>query len=338
LAVFALNFQVGNVYLYPFAFFAFMEEKISIRAIEHYSNQFASKLADSFFQKKEKVNGKEILSFCEIKQVNLFVVKELMQLWNLESEKWQSPFFNYESLEVQEVVAQFKNVLSNNISIRKKDFVPLLKAAVSQTLFLILAPYDFYANALDQKKGLVRVDELKNETRYLKINQRPLEKLVEKLEMRKADVIMGNEAFGMLDHILEEVNFTPEDIDSHIATFSKVISLQIESLFEVKETKPAESQPRPLPRAATATVNNNNKEEKTNEFRIKDSLTINQKFMFTKMLFSGDFEIFTEAIERLDNLDSLKQVTNYINDNYPHWDRESEEFEEFMAVVQRKFS
>src|SRR5689334_22272376 len=217
-----------------------MEEKINTRAIDQYSNLFASKLADSFFQKNEKINGKEILSFCDIKQVNLFVLKELMRLWNAESEKWRSPFFDYESSEVQTVVAQFKNVLSNNISISKRDFLPLLKAAVSQTLFLILAPYDFYANTLDRKKGLVRVEELKNETRYLKINQKPLEKLVEKLELRKADVIVGNEAFGMLDHILEEVNFTPEDFDGHVAAFSKVVPLQFESLFELKENKLAE--------------------------------------------------------------------------------------------------
>ena len=325
-----------------------MEEKISTRAIDQYSNLFASKLADSFFQKNEKINGKEILSFCDIKQVNLFVLKELMRLWSVENEKWRSPYFNYESAEVQEVVAQFKNVLSNNISIAKRDFLPLLKAAVSQTIFLILAPYDFYVNTLDQKKGLVRVEELKNETRYLKINQKPLEKLVEKLEKRQADVIVGNEAFGMLDHILEEVNFTPEDIEGHIAAFSKVVPLQIESLFDVNESKSAETkpqQPQPQPKPTVVATNNNNNDlhtgqpgEKKSEFRIKDSLTINQKFMFTKMLFSGDFEIFTEAIERLDNLDSFSQVNNYINDNYPHWDKESEEFEEFMAVVHRKFS
>ena len=307
-----------------------MEEKISIKAIDQYSNFFASKLTDSFFQKSEKINGKEILSFCEIKQVNLFTLRELLRLWNEESEKWRSPFFNYDATEVQQAAAQFKNVLSNNILVSKKDFFPLLKTAVTQTLLLVLSPYDFYVKVLDQKKGLVRVDELKNETRYLKINQRPLEKLVEKLEARKADIIMGNEAFGMLDHILEEVNFTPEDVDKYLAEFAKVVPLKMESLFEVKESKAPnnnEKTPSPVERAGVRS-----------DFRIKDSLTINQKFMFTKMLFSGDFEIFTEAIERLDNLDSLKQATSYINENYPHWDRESEEFEEFMAVVQRKFA
>ncbi|HCW08699.1 MAG TPA: hypothetical protein DGG95_15175 [Cytophagales bacterium] len=320
-----------------------MEEKISHKAIDQYANFFTSKLADKFFQQQDKINGKEILSLCEVKQVNLFVVKELMRLWNQESEKWRSPYFNYEATEVLDFVAQFKIVLSNNILIAKKDFLPLLKTAVAQTLFVILSPYDFYANLLDQKKGLVRVDELKNENRYLKINQKPIEKLVEKLEARKVDEIMGNEAFGMLDHILEEVNFTPEDIDGYLATFSKVLPLKIESLFEAKETREVKEVKPELPKeqpkvAAAVEVKNEKSEEKKKEFRIKDHLTINQKFMFTKMLFFGDFEIFTEAIERLDNLDSLAQATKYINDNYPYWDRESEEFEEFITVVQRKFS
>jgi hypothetical protein len=318
-----------------------MEEKISLKAIDQYSNFFASKLADGFFQKNEKITGKEILTLTEIKQVNLFAVRELMRLWNAESEKWRSPFFNYESAEVQEMVAQFKNALSNNILISKKDFLPLLKVAVSQTLFLVLAPYDFYVNILDQKKGIVRADELRSEVRYIKINQKPLEKLVEKLELRKADAIMGNEAFGMLDHILEEVNFTPEDVEAYLTAFSKIVPLKMESLFEVKENKPAleikpviVNEPKPVVVATAAS----NGDDKKSEFRIKDNLTINQKFMFTKMLFSGDFEIFSEAIERLDNLDALKQAINYINENYPHWDRESDEYEEFMAVVQRKFS
>src|SRR5579859_7575579 len=221
-----------------------MEEKISAKAIDHYSNFFASKLADTFFQKKGKINGQEILGLSEIRQVNLLVVRELMRLWNSEQEKWQSPFFDYQAPEVQKFMAQFNNTLSNHILISKKDFLPLLKMAVSQTLFLILAPYDFFANVLDSTgNGLLRVDELKNETRYLKINKAPLEKLVERLEERKVDVIAGNEAFALLDHILEEVNFTPEDIDGHIAAFSKVAPLRVEELVvEVKET-PAKKVP-----------------------------------------------------------------------------------------------
>jgi hypothetical protein len=312
-----------------------MEEKISAKAIDQYSNFFASKLADSFFQKKEKINGKEILALSEIKQVNLLVVKELMRLWNAEQEKWQSPFFDYRAEEVQQSREQFKNTLSNHILISKKDFLPLLKIAVSQTLFLVLAPYDFFADVLEAEgKGLLRVSELKNETRYLKINKAPLEKLVEKLEERKSEVITGNEAFALLDHILEEVNFTPEDIDGYVVAFSKLVPLNVEELLELKETlKEAKTPAMKEPVSVLVT-----KETKRKEFRIKDSLTINQKFMFTKILFYGDFEVFSEAIDRFDKFDNLNQAVNYINENHPQWDKESEEFEEFFTILQRKFS
>lgn len=309
-----------------------MEEKISAKAIDQYSNFFASKLADSFFREKEKINGQEILTLCEIKQVNLLVLKELMRLWNLENRKWQSTFFNYEAPEVLQSMAQLKNALSNNILISKNDFLPLLKMAVSQTLFLILAPYDFFSNVLDSKGGgLLRVDELKNETRYLKINKAPLEKLTEKLEERKADVITGNEAFALLDHILEEVNFTPEDIEGYIAAFSKLVPLNVEELSEFKEESKEIKTPAVKEKMTV-------KENKKEEFRIKESLTINQKFMFTKILFYGDFEVFSEAIDRFDNFDNLNQAISYINENYSQWDKDSEEYEEFLAVVQRRFS
>ena len=309
-----------------------MEEKISTRAIDQYSNFFASKLADSFFQKKEKINGQEILVLSEIKQLNLLVVKELMRLWNAEQQKWQSPFFDYDAVEVQKSRQQFKNTLSNHILISKKDFLPLLKMAVSQTLFLLLAPYDFFSNVLDSKgKGLLRVDELRNETRYLKINKAPLEKLVEKLEERKLEVITGNEAFALLDHILEEVSFAPEDIEGYMAAFSKVAPLQVESLIERQESKEKQSAEKDTANIPSA------QESKRREFRIKDSLTINQKFMFTKILFYGDFEVFSEAIDRFDRFDTLDQAVRYIDENYPQWDRDGEEYGEFFSTLQKKF-
>jgi hypothetical protein len=312
-----------------------MEEKISAKAIDQYSNFFASKLADSFFQKKEKINGQEMLTLSEIKQVNLLVVKELMRLWNAEQQKWQSPFFDYGAEAVQKSREQFKNTLSNHILISKKDFLPLLKLAVSQTLFLVLAPYDFFSNVLDSKgKGLLKVAELKNETRYLKINKAPLEKLVEKLEDRKLEVITGNEAFALLDHILEEVNFTPEDIDGYVAAFSKLVPLNVEDLLEQRETvKEIKTSSLKEPVSVLATDG-----AKRKEFRIKDSLTINQKFMFTKILFYGDFEVFSEAIDRFDKFDNLNQAVSYIDENYSQWDRDSEEYEEFFAILQKKFN
>jgi hypothetical protein len=317
-----------------------MDEKINVKSIDLYSNVFASKLADNFFQQKEKITGSEILSLSEIKQVNLLVVKELMSKWNQESEKWKSPYFDYDAPEVQHSMAQFRNLLSNHILIARKDFLPLLKTAVAQTIFLLLAPYDFYANILDSKgKGLLRLEALKNETRYLKINKAPLEKLVEKLEQRKAEVVTGNEAFALLDHILEEVNFTPEDIDAYVAAFSKVVPLRWEEFFEVKSEVAREVVVQPAKVENKTRPTDLRKEDgPKKEFRIKDSLTINQKFMFTKILFYGDFEVFSEAIERFDNFDTLHQAIKHIDENYSQWDKEGEEYEEFFEILRKKFS
>ncbi len=73
--------------------------------------------------------------------------------------------------------------------------------------------------------------------------------------------------------------------------------------------------------------------------KIKDSLTINQKFMFTKVLFHGDFELFSKAIEQLDRQDNMKGAMRYLeNEHASTWDKESEEFHEFMELVEKRFA
>ena len=56
------------------------------------------------------------------------------------------------------------------------------------------------------------------------------------------------------------------------------------------------------------------------------------------MLFSGDFDLFSQAIDHLDNFDSLKQATQYLDAHYKSWDKESEEYEEFIELVEKRFS
>ena len=186
-----------------------MEDKINIKAVAKYSGAFAAKVAEAYFSKKEKISGPDILNLCQIRQVNLFVIRDLMKTWQQESQKLKSPYFNYETPDVKEALKQFQNVLSNHISISKENFLPILTRAVHQTIMLALDPYDFYSDTLDKEsKTHLKVSDLKNEIKYLKINGQPLEQLVKQLEEKKLEIISGNEAFALLDHILEEVNFT----------------------------------------------------------------------------------------------------------------------------------
>lgn len=312
-----------------------MEDKISLKAVEQYSAAFATKVAGAFFSKKDKITGSDILNLCEIRQVNLFVIRELMKAWQQESQKFKSPYFNYQAQDVKEALTQFQNVLSNHISISQDNFQPFLTKAVNQTIMLVLTPYDFYSNALNKEGNThLKVAELKNEIKYLKINCQPLEQLVKHLEEKKLDIIAGNEAFALLDHILEEVIFTPEDVEAYLVKFSHVISISVEMLYE----HPAEDKPRQIKSEPLVKESKSIAEDFEKISRIKDKLTINQKFMFTKMLFSGDFDLFSRAIDQLDKFDTLKQATHYLEINYATWNKESEEYEEFMELVEKRFS
>ncbi len=322
-----------------------MDEKISLEAIALYSDAYADKMLKKFFTGKSRITGQEVLLFSDIQQINLFIVRELFKTWQEEIKKLKSPFFDYENLVVKEALETFVNVLSKNISIDEQHFAPLLKKSVSQTLLVIFNPYDYFSMIISGANTKMSVDTFREDLKYLRINKAPLEKLLLHFDEKQVKELSGNEAFAMLDHILEEVNFTPEDVDSFITRFSAVEKLDPENLYiKINEplsvTKPASVKPekstlhQSLTHEPKATLGDNFRKID----RIKDRLTINQKFMFTKVLFHGDFELFSKAIDDLDRLADMPAALKYVERLYDEWDRESEEFHEFMEMVEKRFS
>lgn len=351
-----------------------MDEKISLEAIAVYGDTYAEKLLKNFFANKEKINGQEILSLSQINQINLFVIRELFKAWKEDTKKQRSAFFDNEHPEVKEALATYMSVLSNHISIDRAHFSPLLKKAVSHTLLAIFDPYDFFSLIVSGKDNKLEVAPFREEIKYIKINRAPLEKMLTKLEERKIEHIPGNEAFAVLDQILEEVNFTPEDLEGYIEKFSLVHPLDPSAFFVAKENHLAEARtpapPQPTkPQVTERRVLNEEKvalEEKKGLApemkkestlnqrspagkpalmdnlkkisRIKDHLSINQKFMFTKVLFYGDFESFSRAIDELDQLPDLNAALRYLERHAANWDRDSKEFHEFMEMVEMRFA
>lgn len=326
-----------------------MDEKINLKAIERYSDEFSEKTIGEWFQSRESITGEEILAFSEIRQINLFVIYELFRTWKQESMKNRSPYFDYDAPDVREASESLMNALSNHIRVAKANFSPLLRKAVYHTLLLIVDPYDFFADLIERHKELVP-SEFAGHLKYIRINKAPLQRLLEKLQERQVTSISGNEAFALLDSILEEVNFTPEDIDGYLARFSQVIPVSIESFYDAKPSSP-QGGPEPEPpnhyqwEPVKSTVNDQLAHEPrprvADSFMkitsIKESLTINQKFMFTKVLFHGDFELFSRAVEDIDRQDHLHGALRYLETNYEEWDRDSEEFHEFMELLEKRF-
>jgi len=333
-----------------------MDEKISLEAISLYGNAYADKVLNAFFSDKSRISGKEILKLSNVQQVNLFVIKELFKSWKEETRKQKTVFFDYEAEEVKEALAQYMNVLSNHILIESSHFRPLFKKAVSQTLMVIFNPYDFFAMLIQGKNNLLEVQAFKEELKYLKVNKKPLERMLQKLEERNVAELAGNEAFAVLDEILEEVNFTPEDVEEYVRQFSEVAVLDpakffvptlpvVETKHEPVVEKPAHQNPiaPPLETKKQEVVSNGVKPQAVMDnlrkiSKIRENLSINQKFMFTKVLFYGDFESFSRVIDELDQLSNLREALEFLEPHSTTWDRDSKEFHEFMEMLEKRFS
>lgn len=354
-----------------------MDEKISLEAIAVYGDAYAEKLLKNFFANKEKINGQEILRLSSIQQVNLFVIRELFKAWKEETRKQKSSYFDNENPEVKEALATYMSVVSNHILIDRAHFAPLLKKAVSQTLMAIFDPYDFFSMLVTGKDNKLEVASLKEELKYIKINKAPIERMLQTLESRKVEHIPGNEAFAVLDQILEEVNFTPEDLEEYIEKFSEVHKLDPAAFYiskpalqgletkafntpkqevksEMSETRTTYTGDKVIVEEKKVVVQEVKKDTSLNDrtpsgrpalmdnlkkiSRIKDSLSINQKFMFTKVLFFGDFESFSRAIDDIDQLPDMNAALSYLERHSSNWDRDSKEFHEFMEMVEQRFA
>ncbi len=320
-----------------------MEERISLEAIALYSDKYAAKLADGIFSGREVVSTEELLSISPVQQVNLFVVGSLFRLWKEEVKKLKSPYFDYSHPDVQQALQQLMNVLSRHISINREHLLPLLKKAASTTLLVVFSPYDYYSSLITGTKNALNRTAFREELKYLKVNREPLERLLNKLDNDKIEEISGNQAFALLDSILEEVNFTPADVEPFIEQFSQTEKLNPENFYikvksgtsvkKEKQLQATQTQPTGEPKARPTVADHFRKVE-----RIRDTLTINQKFMFTKVLFNGDFELFSQTIDELDRQatlhDALKQLESHINT----WNPESDEYQEFMEILEQRFS
>jgi hypothetical protein len=354
-----------------------MDEKISLEAIAAYGDAYAEKVMKNFFSSRQRISGTEILSLCNIQQINLFVVSELFKAWKEETRKQKSVYFNYDNPEVKEAMATYMSVLSNHISVDRTSFSPLLKKAVVHTLLAVFDPYDFFSMLISGKDDRLEVNAFREEIKYLRINKGPLERMLQRLEGKNISEVQGNEAFAVLDEILEEVNFTPEDLDGYIEKFSAIVPLDPAAFYITKPQEPVRPHenrvvaPEPVRnheaknvvrenrviaeekkpsvhenKVAEPTINDRMNKAKQpaviDSFRkiakIKDNLSINQKFMFTKVLFYGDFESFSRAVDELDQLPDMNAALQYLEGHSSSWDRDSKEFHEFMEMVEKRFS
>lgn len=341
-----------------------MESKLKKEAVKQYSKAFSDKICRQAFQQKGKLGGQDILSLTSIKQVNLFVVKELFLHWKTEVERLKSPYFNYEAEEVKSALASFMDVVSQNILIDESHLRPLLEKATEDTLYLLLAPYDYYYLMLTHAdRQSWTVSELEEVLKYVRINRTLLERLIIRGQQESLRAISVNRISELFSHVFDQLNEPPEDTEPYLRQFSEQVPLRSQELFSSStpvDTKPSHPpfhapEPKEPQREESKELNLRtlndylNKSDRStladiHQQRKIESLSkhisVNQKFMFVRELFNNNPEAFRQAVEQLDTQNSYAEAVNLIRrDMAPQyrWKMDSEEVLEFMELLSKRF-
>lgn len=338
-----------------------MESNINHQVINSYSKSFAVIHIKNYFKKKSSITGKEILGFCEIKQVNFFILKILFEKWNQEMDSIKSPYFDYNNAAVKKSVQSMMNVLSKNILIDKDDLQPILEEAVYKTLLLIFSPYEYYLQEINRPASKqISIPDLQGLKKYIKINGHLLNAYIDRLNKDGIQAIFNEDAVQIFDEVCETIKDTPEDFDIYQTEFSKILELDLNEVYSQKEDEQNE-QTSETNKQESDNINEKFKDEKQTLLDtldveqaegiadihgkkpiegIKKSITINQRFMFESDLFNGDKDEFEMVVNFLDNCSSNQQAMDFINENYlkkKNWDLEKEEVLEFFEVINRRF-
>lgn len=338
-----------------------MEGNINHELIAAYSKESSEKLMQDYIRKSSTIKGEDILRFCDIPQVNFFILKILFEKWKTEFDQLKSPYFNYKSQEVLLAAKKFMNVLSKNILIEKQDFRALLEQAMYKTVLLIFSPYEYYLQEINKPVfSQISLIDLTDIQKYIKINGQLLQAYIDRFKADGIEAVFNDDAVRIFDEVCENIKSSPDDFEAYHEQLNKISPLDINALYSpspddasgyIDDEPSSDTETQSLKviahqKTLLDTFGAEKKEslidihERKPLEGIRKSITINQRFMFEKDLFKGDKDEFEMVINYLDNCKSKKEAFDFINENYTtkkNWDKTKVEVSEFFEIVHRRF-
>lgn len=197
-----------------------MSNKLNLSAVERYSKAYATKVCNDFFAQNNNITGKQILSICNIQQVNMLTVKALFDKWQADTQRLRSPYFDFNADEVQHALKNFMNIVSQHISVKREHFEPLLVDSVGETLVLLLEPQTFYKELMrDLPSFKFSQENIGPLIKYILINKDILPKLAQKLNGQ--EFVFANQAMTWL----EEMPLSAENPEDYLAKFAEIVEI-----------------------------------------------------------------------------------------------------------------
>jgi hypothetical protein len=219
-----------------------MATKLNPQAVEQYAAQVAKKICDNFFSQETRVLGAHLMRLTPIEQVNQFLIKLLFEKWQLENQKLKSPFFDYEKPDVKEALKALQDKLSYAISMERPTFEPLLAEALADSLYLLLAPYQFFEKEYDKIGNTLHLpSQLAPTFKRIKIHQQFKETYWDTI-LRKSinESVEKTVALKTLENLLGEFEAfdNPREI---LRTLHQYVPLELKKLTWIEPEKVKES-------------------------------------------------------------------------------------------------
>jgi hypothetical protein len=325
--------------------------------LHQYAQETAQELSSKFFQDKYVIEGNTLMSFCSVKQVNFFVLKNLFEEWEKETAKLKSPYFDFENLAVKGALTEFMEKLSFHIRIERKDFEPLLQTAIEETILLVLSPTKYLRSVIiEEQNEFVHLNVIKNQAKYTKFNVHVLQGVIDNMEEKNKDSMLIDELNPVLESLLEDesLNYNIEDFLDEINDLHPLDVVQLlgqEETIGVHENANKTALNDQLDVQAEG-VSINEVLKGTDERSLNDELNqgkieslksafgLNQRYLFINKLFEGNEMMFSEAVNKIDHATNYDDAVNYLLDTYSEkfaWGDEESTVAELFGMIDRRF-
>ncbi|MBG8554243.1 hypothetical protein [Hymenobacter guriensis] len=220
-----------------------MKDKYSQPKLEAYGQKLAAHLCQRHFgpQPDATLDGPAVLRFTPVRQVNLFVVQQLLAKWTAEMAQLRSPYFDFEDAEVRQALTQLMNLLSRRIRLTREAFEPLLARAVTDTLRVAAEPAVGFDEKLLPAQPTVSREQLQEGLRYFDVEKPLFQGFVESLP---AGTTLDRELLSSRFRLYQQTNYqTLHPMETVVNELSALLPL---SEIDLREDEAAASASAPV--------------------------------------------------------------------------------------------
>ncbi|GAB3841878.1 hypothetical protein [Hymenobacter jeollabukensis] len=236
-----------------------MQDTYSNDQLQAYGKRLAARLCDQYFATQPvgtSLDGPAVLRLAPVRQLNLYVVQQLLAQWTGEMARLRSPYFDYEDPAVRQALTQLMNLLSRRIRLTRTSYEPLLAQAAADTLLTALDPLAaFEAKLLPADQPSATPTQLRDALRYVDVNKPLYQDFIDSLP---ADLPQDREFLLSRFRLYRDAHYKEQQpLGALLGELSAVVPVteaELRAKAAPAAPEPAPAVPAPAPLAPAAEV------------------------------------------------------------------------------------